>query len=139
MGVFPSAKAIAVFNHSLLCYQRDNLPTINDPNSWDMPGSDLKSGESFEDAIERSFREQFGIIPGNIVLFKAVKNNQNILVNVFLVRLTKEEVDSITFGGWGQKFDFFPFESIQAVNLTPPARKFIESNLIELKQIISSK
>lgn len=125
MGVLPSVKAITFYGDKLLCYLRDDDPQISDPNKWDIPGADLRSEEDSGEGIRRIFREQFNVSPLNVKHWKVVQNAQGIPVNVYLIYLSQSEVENLSLGNRGQKFELIPLRSILSVDLTPPVKKFL--------------
>ena len=138
MGVYSSSKAIAIHDKKILVYLRDNKPEISDPNKWDLPGSDLLPEETYENAVKRSFKEQFAIIPKDVSSIGKVKNEYGIEHGLFLIRLSTDEINKLHFQNKGQKYRFLSFEELMKIDLTPPLFKYLTKNKNKLIKLVST-
>ena len=110
--------ALVIYDHKILLFHRDNIPTIKDPDKWSLIGGHVEEGEDFEQGLIRELQEEISITPSNYQLLENYTDYLQENVAVYVVYLTSEEAQSIKLGNEGQEVKFFSFEELEHVDLT---------------------
>lgn len=55
--------AIICNGNKLLFLQRDDIPSISNPNKWQFPGGHIEKGENPQAAIKRELLEEVSYVP----------------------------------------------------------------------------
>jgi len=98
----------------ILFLLRDNKPTIQYPNQWDVLGGVVKAGETFEEAIKRELMEEIELDLQEFKLFK-IYNWPDQTEAIFH---TKLDIDiNKTPLHEGQKIQYFSREKLLNMNL----------------------
>lgn len=120
----PSSIAIVVYDKKILLLLRDDFPSLNDPNSWQLIGGGVEPGESYEEALKREIKEEIGVVAKDIsFLGKVVVDG--IDAAIFFVRLNKTEAGKIRLGDEGQELKFFAYNEIKDLKLITSLRIYL--------------
>lgn len=94
---------------------RDNIPTINDPNTWSLIGGTAEEGETPEQTLLREIEEEVGIKPSQYQ-FLYVRTDRP--VYIYFVPLTDQEATLVHLGNEGQKIEFFEIDKVENLSRT---------------------
>lgn len=117
-----SSTSILIHKEKILFILRDNKPEIHEPNTWQLPGGGVESGEDHLLAIQRELMEEINIIPAQLKYLGSALDD----TKVFFAFLSDEEVKKIKLGNEGQKLEFFSFKEALKQNLTKKLRMHFE-------------
>ena len=117
----------------LLLLLRDDIPTINDPNTWSLIGGTAEEGETPEETLLREIEEEIGVKPTNNQLLYVRKDRP---VPIYFVPLTDQEASQVKLGDEGQRLQFFELYEVESLPRTkgttqnwPTYRKYLEELL----------
>jgi len=130
-----TSKALTVYKNTILLILRDDIPTIPEPNKWGLPGGGVDPGESFDEAMEREFEEELGIVPKNIKLHMQANFNDE-RVAVYIIHLDENEVNELVLGNEGQKFQFFKVDELESIDLAYFTGNRLREHMYELKLLM---
>lgn len=124
---------LVTYQNKLLLMLRDNIQTINDPNTWSLIGGTAEEGETPEQTLFREIEEEIGIRPSH---HKFLFRRKDRPVDIYFVPLTDQEVQQIKLGDEGQRLEFFELDKIQELPRTkgttlnwPIYRQYLEKLL----------
>lgn len=124
MSMKQSSMAIVVYDKKILLLLRDDIPSLSNPNTWQLIGGGVEQGESHEEALKREIREEIGVVAKDIsYLGKVVVDGIN--AAIFFVRLNKTEAGRIRLGDEGQELNFFAYDEIKDLKLTTNLRIYL--------------
>lgn len=130
---YESSFGLVTHQGKLLLLLRDNIPTINDPNTWCLIGGTAEEGETPEQTLLREIEEEVGVKPSN---YKFLYIRQDKPIYIYFVPLTDEEASRLKLGDEGQKFEFFNLDEVENLHRTqgttrnwPTYRKILEKLL----------
>jgi len=121
-----SAKAIVIHNSQVLLLLRDNLPTISDPDTWDLPGGGVEAGETLEEGLKRELQEEINVIPKNYSYLGKLPTNDGLDHAVYLAILSDDEMSRLQLGNEGQELRFFDFDEALKLRFGNGYKYFLE-------------
>lgn len=113
----PTSNALIYHNKRLLLLLRDDTPSIPNPNRWSLIGGVIENGETFKQAMRREMKEEINILPKSIKYLGKLKTPDGNPHYIFLVKMTKFEVNKIKLGDEGQEVKFFSISEIEKLQL----------------------
>lgn len=135
----PGAKAVVIYKEKILLILRDNNPNIAYPNTWNTPGGGIEEGETPEEALVRELQEEIGLAPSLVINLGTTTYTDDSIVHRFYVPVTNSEFPSIHLGHEGQKIDWFTFEELLTLNVSPHSFLYYTTHEQDIKEIISGK
>ncbi len=132
----PGAKAIVAYRGKLLLILRDNKPTIPFPNTWNAPGGGVEEGESPEEAVCRELLEEISIVPAHREPAEVVTYDDGSIVYRFFCILSHEEYAKVKLGDEGQRINWFTYEEVLALDLSPHLRMYVEKQKENIKKLL---
>ncbi|KKQ45420.1 MAG: NUDIX hydrolase, partial [Candidatus Woesebacteria bacterium GW2011_GWA1_37_8] len=87
-----TAIAIIVNDNKILFIKRDNIPTIAEPDKWQLPGGHLEEGETPIKALKRELVEEVSYSPKKIHYIGSLKNKVR-EVSIFWSYVDKNEAE----------------------------------------------
>lgn len=115
--------AIIVHNKRILLLLRDNSPSIQNPNTWQLPGGQIEENENHFQTIKRELKEEISLTPANLEYLGDALSDTSVYVSF----LTDEEVKHIKLGNEGQKLKFFTKEELIHLTVTPSIKFYTNS------------
>jgi 8-oxo-dGTP diphosphatase len=108
---FSGAKiALITPDQRILTYLRDVKPDLYMANKWDLPGGGRERDETPIQTILREIKEELGIdLPPNQITYTAPYESERFpgTLSMFMVgKISKRQINHITFGSEGQKYQF---------------------------------
>jgi len=124
MNPFTGCKIALYYDEKLVVYLRDDKPGLNFAGMWDLPGGGRENEETPVECVQRELFEEFGICldPESIIWTKEYPSmtNPNDRAHFFVAKISKGDIDSISFGEEGQEWKFMkPEEFITHNNAVP--------------------
>ncbi len=121
--------ALVFHNDKILLFHRDNIPTIKDPDCWDILGGHREEEETPEETLRRELQEEIGINPSQLVFLKDITDTWGSETSLFRVELTDQEASDIKLGDEGQGVEFFSLEELPGLKLTQNLKYYSEHAL----------
>lgn len=120
-----TATAIIINDNKILLFRRDNIPTIAEPDRWQLPGGHLEDGETPVEALRRELVEEVSYSPKNIQFIGSLKNKVR-EVNVFWSYVDSKEAKKFKLGKTeGQAIKFMSIEEALNKNLTTNVKFYL--------------
>jgi 8-oxo-dGTP diphosphatase len=123
---FHGCKVVLFKDDEILVYLRDDDPSIEAPNMWDLPGGGREGTESPEACVLRELYEEFGLSFFESRLLYKRKHEQIHLGRTayfFVGNITEVEIDSIKFGNEGQYWKFMSTQEYLVHEQVPDRHK----------------
>src|SRR3989338_5696125 len=134
-----SASAILVHKNKVLLVLRDDIPTISDPNTWNLPGGVVEEGEDFMTGCLREIEEEVNIKPNELFqIDEFTWPGGTSKHRGYFHKLTDEEAQSAKLGNEGQKIGFFSFEGLAGIKLSGTIRYQYQFHQENLKNLIET-
>ena len=104
------AKLVLTCGDRLLVLRRDDIPTINWPGMWDLPGGAREPGEGPRACALRELHEEFGLHlpPARLEATFAFANPSGGVSVFYTGHITPAEIAAIRFGDEGQCWRMMP-------------------------------
>lgn len=101
---------VALFDEQdrLLVFLRDDIPTIESPNMWDLPGGGREGEETPEACVLRELEEEYSLrFTTDRLTYKRYyyQEHKGRSAYFFVGSITQSEIESIIFGDEGQGWD----------------------------------
>lgn len=106
-----------IFNKEVLLLHRDNIPHIENPNTWCLPGGTLEKNEDKYEGLLHELQEETSIAPQNNFYLGSYDLNNYEIAYLFLSTLTETEKDNVKLGNEGQELRFFSFGELSNLPL----------------------
>ncbi len=114
MEEFHGCKVALFQDDKILVFLRDDLPEIESPGMWDLPGGGREGLESPEQCVLRELQEEFGLRFGEERLTykrQYFREYQGRTAYFFAGQISQAEIDAIEFGDEGQYWKLMKIES----------------------------
>lgn len=134
----PGSKALVVYRGKVLLVLRDDSPAIAYPNTWNTPGGGIEEGESPEQALVRELEEEIHLVPSSVINMGTTTYADGSLVYRFYVPVTDEEFAKIRLGHEGQKLDWFSYDELIKLPLSPNSFAYYTTHERDLREILSN-
>lgn len=117
--------AIVVYDKKILLLLRDDIPSLSNPNTWQLIGGEVESGESHMDALKREMKEEIRVVAKDITYLGKIKIT-GVIAAIYFVQLRESEVGKVSLGNEGQELKFFAYNEIKKLKLTKNLGKYID-------------
>ena len=134
-----TSTAIIVCDKKILFLKRDNMPTIVEPDRWQLPGGHIENGENPIRALKRELVEEVSYVPKRINYIGSLKNRTR-KVNIFWSYVDAKEYKKFKLGEpEGQEIKFMTIKQALSKKLTKNVRFYLSSYGSILKRHIANK
>lgn len=117
--------AIICFNQKVLFFQRENIPSIPNPDKWQFPGGHFEEGETPDESIRRELSEEVTYVPTQLTYIGALKTLIQ-EINVYWSYVTEEESEKFKLGSdEGQTLKFLSIEEALQYDLTDNVKYYL--------------
>jgi 8-oxo-dGTP diphosphatase len=138
--MFNTATAILVHKNKLLLVLRDDISTITDPNTWNLPGGRIEEGEDFETGCLREIEEEVSITLDALTPIDEFKwPGSDAMHKSYLAKLTDDQALNAKLGNEGQRIGFFSLEELAGLKLSGIIKYQFNNNREELEQILQGR
>ncbi len=112
---FSGTKIALLYDDKLVMSLRDNKPGLRFANMWDFAGGGREGEETPIECSVREIEEELGITlkPESFIWQKEypAMHDPSLTAHFLVARVSKAEVDAITFGDEGQRWDLMDIKT----------------------------
>jgi 8-oxo-dGTP diphosphatase len=130
-------EGFVIFEGKVLLLLRDDIPTIQNPNMWNLPGGGIEDGETEEEALVRELEEEIGIVPQTFKRLEKTSYPDGNVVTRYLLFITPEEKQKLKLGE-GQKMKFFSLDGIMDLPIIPNLRRYLQLHKEKIAKLIQN-
>ncbi len=110
--------AFITYQGKILLFHRDNIPTIKDPDCWDIIGGHVEEGETPLGGLIREVKEEIGVDIKSPVFIKELIDHWGAQTYLYHVELDEKQFSNIKLGDEGKEVKFFNNEDLTQLKLT---------------------
>lgn len=136
--MIPPVNGVIVYKGKILLMLRDDLPFIAAPNTWSPPGGGIDKGETPDEAVRRELQEEICMVPAQLN-YMGMWKFENVEAHGYCAELSDEEAKRVKLGDEGQKLEFFSFDELKNLTLSPAFGEYIKLHADMLKQLIEKR
>jgi len=134
------AKIIILSPDKILLFHRDDIPTINAPDCWQLVGGGIEEGETPEQGLIREVKEEASYDLKEFKLITKTKGSQGEAVWVYVTFVGKNKESKFVLGpGEGQEIGWFTIDEALAIKLTPGTRILLSKYRDLIENIMKTK
>lgn len=134
-----TATAIIVRDNKILFFKRDNIPTIAEPNKWQLPGGHIENGETPIVALKRELIEEVSYAPSNLIYIGKIKDSTK-EVNIYWGYVGEKEAKKFKLGEFeGQAIKFMSVDEALEQELTQNVKFYLTAYKDVLVNHLESK
>lgn len=137
MEDFIGVKIAIFFKNDLLVYLRDNKPGLRFAGLWDFPGGGRENNETPVECAIREVDEEFSIKlkPSAIIYEKEYPSMHEANSRAYFMvgEVTKQDIDAISFGAEGQKWQLMKVDAFLSRDDVVPHLKGRLQDYLNLK------
>lgn len=130
-----SASALIIWKEKILLFHRDDIPTIPDPDCWQLPGGGMEEGETPGETVRRELTEEVSFAPKGLKFLVELKgsNKEGLSTFLYYALVNDEEAAKFKHGpGEGQEIRFFTLDEAKKLKLSAGLRKRMDNGLAPL-------
>ena len=124
--------AFVTHKGKLLLFHRDDVPTIKDPDCWDIIGGHLEEGETPEQGLIREVKEEISIDIEDPIFLKELPDYWGGKTYLYHVELDEKQVTEIKLGDEGKEVKFFTRQDMNNLKLTHNLALYLEDHLLQV-------
>lgn len=135
-----AAIALICFDDKILLFHRDNLPTIESPDCWGLPGGAAESGETADQTIKRELIEEISYVPLNLSFAFNTQDIHRDTAAIYMAFVDETEAQLFKIGsGEGQEIKFFTLDEALQLKLTPALGIYLSKFRNQIEEAMDKK